>query len=85
MQVVERGLDDRMWKLLCVCWSENPEDRPSIAELVAKLTGAIHEPIDSVFVAQSEMARSRSSNKVEVHILMSSQFSDRLLLPHCVS
>ena len=32
--VVKRGLDDKMWKLLCQCWSESPNDRPSIGDFV---------------------------------------------------
>ncbi len=36
-RVVERGLDDRMWGLLCLCWSRDPERRPSITELETKL------------------------------------------------
>ncbi|KAF8331191.1 kinase-like domain-containing protein [Amanita rubescens] len=35
-RVVSRGLDDRIWKLLCQCWSKNPTDRPSIEELLAE-------------------------------------------------
>ena len=65
-RVIKRGLDNRMWELLCECWSISPEDRPTIDELSAKLSEGhvtIHEPMD----------RSRSLNKVEVHILMSSQ------------
>ncbi|KAF8351817.1 kinase-like domain-containing protein [Amanita rubescens] len=33
----ERGLDDRMWELLCVCWSRDPQGRPSIDELLTQL------------------------------------------------
>ncbi len=33
----ERGLDDRMWELLCVCWSRDPQSRPSIDELLVRL------------------------------------------------
>ncbi len=75
-QVIKRGLDDSTWELLCECWSKNPEDRPSVNELVKKLSErhvTIHEPIEPSFAAKSEMDRIRSSNKVEVHTLMSSQ------------
>ena len=37
-RVVKRGLDDRMWGLLCLCWSKDPERRPSINELEMKLS-----------------------------------------------
>jgi hypothetical protein len=37
-RVVGRGLDDRMWELLCQCWSKKPDDRPSIEELVQRLS-----------------------------------------------
>ena len=37
-QVVKRGLDDSMWALLLLCWSDNPEDRPLIDELVTQLS-----------------------------------------------
>ena len=80
-QVIKRGLDNRMWELLCECCSKNPEDRPSIDELVMKLSEryiAMHEPIESLFVAKSEMDRSRSLNKVELHILMSSSIAHRI-------
>lgn len=33
----ERGLDDRMWELLRVCWSRDPQCRPSIDELLTQL------------------------------------------------
>lgn len=33
-RVIERGLDDRMWVLLCTCWSRDPDDRPLIGELL---------------------------------------------------
>ena len=36
-QAIGRGLDNRMWGLLCLCWSKNPQDRPSIDELVMQL------------------------------------------------
>lgn len=34
---IERGLDNRMWALLCVCWSKDPQSRPSIDELVMRI------------------------------------------------
>lgn len=34
---IERGLDNRMWAVLCVCWSKDPQNRPSIDELVMQL------------------------------------------------
>ncbi len=37
-RVIERGLDDRMWNILCLCWSFDPGDRPSIDGLVALLS-----------------------------------------------
>ena len=37
-RVIERGLDDRMWELLLLCWSYDPEDRPLIDELVTQLS-----------------------------------------------
>lgn len=36
--VVARGLDDRMWELICRCCSEQPKDRPSIEEVVTQLS-----------------------------------------------
>ncbi|KAF8338498.1 kinase-like domain-containing protein [Amanita rubescens] len=36
-RVVKRGLDDRMWQLLCLCWSKSPSDRPTIGDLVKQL------------------------------------------------
>lgn len=36
-RVFERGLNDRMWELLCLCWSRNPQHRPSIDEVVTQL------------------------------------------------
>ncbi|KAM6503065.1 Protein kinase-like domain containing protein [Amanita muscaria] len=36
-RAIERGLDDRMWRLLLSCWSFQPEDRPSIQELLERL------------------------------------------------
>jgi len=37
-RVVARGLDDRMWELVCRCCSQEPKDRPSIEELVTQLS-----------------------------------------------
>ncbi|KAF8351816.1 kinase-like domain-containing protein [Amanita rubescens] len=36
-RVIERGLDDEIWKILCRCWAKEPEDRPSIDDLVTQL------------------------------------------------
>ena len=36
-RVRERGLDDEMWALLLLCWSLEPEKRPSIGELLERL------------------------------------------------
>jgi hypothetical protein len=36
-RVVKRGLDDKMWELLCRCWSKSPNDRPSVGDLVKQL------------------------------------------------
>ncbi|KAK2465787.1 hypothetical protein APHAL10511_002331 [Amanita phalloides] len=36
-RAIERGLDDRMWELLRSCWSMEPENRPSIEDLVTQL------------------------------------------------
>ena len=40
-RVVRRGLDDRMWELLCQCWSKEPNDRPPIKELVKQLSSPV--------------------------------------------
>ena len=37
VRAVERGLDDNMWELLCLCWAQDSQDRPSIDELVTQL------------------------------------------------
>ena len=37
-RVVERGLGDKMWELLYLCWSRAPNDRPSIDDLVTRLS-----------------------------------------------
>ena len=36
-EVVERGLDDSLWGLLESCWAFNPDDRPSMDEVLAEL------------------------------------------------
>jgi hypothetical protein len=85
-QVIKRGLDDGMWRLLSICWSRGPMDRPSIAQLVAELSegyATIHGPVESLFVAESETDRSKSLNKVQAHTLMSSQLLI-VYLPHCI-
>ena len=61
-------------------------DRPSINQWVAKLAEdhvPIHEPIEFLLEAKSETDVSRSLNKVEVHIFISSQLL-MVYLPHCV-
>ena len=40
-RIVERGLDDSMWELLCQCWSKNPADRPSIEEFVQQFSSPV--------------------------------------------
>ncbi|KAF9257440.1 kinase-like protein [Marasmius fiardii PR-910] len=36
-RVIERGLDDDMWKLLTECWDHNPSARPTIEEVLERL------------------------------------------------
>lgn len=31
-RVIERGLNDKMWRFLSQCWSNDPKDRPSITD-----------------------------------------------------
>ena len=40
--VLRRGLDDRMWELLCRCWSKAPESRPLIDDLIVELQYPLH-------------------------------------------
>lgn len=35
--VVERGLDDKLWNLLTMCWVEDPAKRPTIHEVLEVL------------------------------------------------
>ena len=32
-KALERGLNDRLWTLLCSCWAERPSGRPSILDV----------------------------------------------------
>ena len=36
-RIVQRGLDDQLWKLLNECWNVLPSSRPPIAEVLNKL------------------------------------------------
>lgn len=36
-RVLERGLDDNLWKLLNQCWALEATDRPDIQELIQRL------------------------------------------------
>ncbi|KAL5528090.1 hypothetical protein ACEPAF_7226 [Sanghuangporus sanghuang] len=36
-EIVERGLDDKLWDLLTRCWAADPEQRPSIQEVINEL------------------------------------------------
>ena len=40
-RVVRRGLDDRMWELLCQCWAKKPNDRPTIEQLSVRLSSLV--------------------------------------------
>lgn len=51
--VLLRGLDDAMWSLLCKCWSEKPESRPTISEIC-----------DSTPIVKNAMIR--ALNRIEV-------------------
>jgi hypothetical protein len=33
-KVIQRGLDDDMWALLCLCWAIEPSQRPSIQQVL---------------------------------------------------
>ena len=35
--IVERGLDDNLWQLLTECWDQDPQKRPKIQEVLARL------------------------------------------------
>ncbi|KAF9256244.1 kinase-like protein [Marasmius fiardii PR-910] len=37
--VIKRGLDDGIWQLLVECWSKTPSARPSIEEILKRLSG----------------------------------------------
>ena len=32
-----RGLDDKLWNILLLCWSNNPDDRPTMAQIIQGL------------------------------------------------
>ncbi|KAL5500981.1 hypothetical protein ACEPAH_9368 [Sanghuangporus vaninii] len=36
-EVIERGLDDKLWKILTRCWAAEPGERPTIHEVIAEL------------------------------------------------
>ncbi|OCB91948.1 kinase-like protein [Sanghuangporus baumii] len=36
-EVIERGLDDKLWNLLTRCWAAEPGERPTIHEVIAEL------------------------------------------------
>ncbi|EJD03397.1 kinase-like protein [Fomitiporia mediterranea MF3/22] len=36
-EIIQRGLDDKLWDLLTRCWVEDPAARPSIHEVIAEL------------------------------------------------
>lgn len=36
-RVIDRGLDEKMWNLLCQCWSKDPKSRIKVERLVKKL------------------------------------------------
>ena len=36
-EVIERGLDDKLWDLLQRCWLREPEERPSIEQILQEL------------------------------------------------
>lgn len=36
-EMVQRGMDDKLWNLLCRCWVEDPEQRPTIHEVIEEL------------------------------------------------
>ena len=35
--VIQRGLDDKLWNLLTRCWVEAPDDRPTIDQVIEEL------------------------------------------------
>ena len=37
-EIVARGLDDNLWRLLEQCWQEDPAVRPKIEEVLSRLT-----------------------------------------------
>ncbi|KDQ11463.1 hypothetical protein BOTBODRAFT_456001 [Botryobasidium botryosum FD-172 SS1] len=38
--VIARGLDDSMWRLMENCWNIDPKERPSVASIVSRLSAA---------------------------------------------
>lgn len=36
-KILRRGLHDQLWELLLWCWSNNPENRPTIDEVIKAL------------------------------------------------
>ena len=36
-EVIERGLDEKLWSLLLLCWDQDPEKRPSIKDVLKYL------------------------------------------------
>jgi hypothetical protein len=36
-EVVANGLDDTLWDLLMDCWKADPQERPTIDQLIARL------------------------------------------------
>ena len=41
-EIVKRGLNDKLWDLLCRCWNPDPEERPTIQEVLGELPKCGH-------------------------------------------
>ncbi|KAJ7833622.1 hypothetical protein B0H14DRAFT_1164609 [Mycena olivaceomarginata] len=45
-KVIRRGLDDGMWGLLCLCWTKEPSQRPTIQKVLDLLSSASASILD---------------------------------------
>ncbi|KAF8351806.1 hypothetical protein F5887DRAFT_912476 [Amanita rubescens] len=61
-RIIERGLDDKMWNILCQCWSKNPSNRIKVDKLVTSFRSLLPSEGNGGLLAENGIVPQSKNN-----------------------